>query len=75
MGHRVRVAEIVCRDDLESVVAFQRGAEEVAADASEAVDGHPSLCHRRGTLAIRVGLGGGNVARRPRGVRPGVSRR
>ena len=37
--------EVVERDDLEVGVALERGAEEVAADAAEAIDPNPCLRH------------------------------
>jgi hypothetical protein len=43
--HRVHVAEVVERDDLEIGVALERGAEEVAADAAEAIDPNPCFRH------------------------------
>ena len=49
--HRRHVAEVVERDELEVGVALQRRAEEVAADAAEAVDAHACLRHGRRTLA------------------------
>ena len=43
--HRLRVAEVVRRDDLEVAAALQVRTEEVAPDAPETVDAHPYLCH------------------------------
>ena len=46
MGHRLRVAEVVRRDDLEVAAAVEVRAREVAADAAEAVDPDLDLRHR-----------------------------
>src|SRR5215217_2811836 len=43
--HRLRVAEIVDRDDLEIPAALEVRAEEVAPDAPESVDTHACLSH------------------------------
>jgi hypothetical protein len=44
VGHRLRVAEVVDRDDLDVGAELLLCAEEVAADPAEAVDAHPD-CH------------------------------
>ena len=43
--HRLRVAEVVRRDDLEVAAALDLRAQEVPADAAEAVDPDPDLRH------------------------------
>jgi len=52
MGHRLRVAEVVQRDDLDIGAQLLLRAEEVAADPAEAVDaysnGHGMLLASRG---------------------------
>src|SRR5438874_1085664 len=45
MTHRLRVAEIVERDDLEIAAPLQMRPEEIAPDPSEPVDSHPCLGH------------------------------
>ena len=52
MGHRLRVAEIVRRDDLEVAAAVEVRACEVAADAAEAVDPDPDLRHRPSSPSV-----------------------
>jgi hypothetical protein len=42
LRHRLGVAEIVCRDDLEVAPALQVRPEEVAPDAPEPVDRNPN---------------------------------
>src|SRR4030095_3296932 len=43
--HRLRITEVVDRDDLEAGIALEVSAEEVAADAAESVDPNTRLCH------------------------------
>src|SRR5207245_2241227 len=45
MPHRLRIAEIVDRDDLEIAASLEMCAEEVASDPPETVDPHPCLGH------------------------------
>ena len=52
MGHRLRVAEIVGRDDLEVAAALEVRTREVATDAAEAVDPDPDLRHRLDPLCL-----------------------
>ncbi len=43
--HRLQVAEVVRRDDLEVAAVLEMRAEEVPSDPPEAVDAHPDLRH------------------------------
>ena len=57
--HRLRVADVVRGHDLEVAALLELGAQEVPADAAEAVDPHPRLRHLGAPLvsssvAIRV---------------------
>src|SRR5262245_31832991 len=45
VAHRLRVAEVVDRDDLEVPAAFEVRAEEVAADPPETVDAYTGFRH------------------------------
>src|SRR5204863_2278491 len=45
VSHRLRVAEIVDRDDLEVPAALEVRPEEIPPDPPEAVDPHPRLSH------------------------------
>ena len=50
--HRLRVAEVVRRHDLEVAALLELGAQEVPADAAEAVDPHPGLGHLAAPLVV-----------------------
>ena len=65
VGHRLRVAEVVDRDDLDVRAELLLRAEEVAADPAEAVDADPG-CHavsrlrRQGAFAPSLVAAGGD---------------
>ena len=50
--HRLRVAEVVRRDDLEVAAALELRAQEVPADPAEAVDPDPDLRHESSRLSL-----------------------
>src|SRR4029079_7619085 len=50
--HRLRVADVVRGHDLEVATLLKLGAQEVPADAAEAVDPHPDLGHLRAPLVV-----------------------
>src|ERR1044072_8173139 len=59
MGHRLRIAEIVGRDEVDVGSTLARGAEEVPPDAPKAIDPHanahrvpPSVCPRVAILSV-----------------------
>ena len=50
--HRLRVADVVRGHDLEVAAVLELGAQEVPADAAEAVDPHPGLRHLGAPLVV-----------------------
>ena len=62
---RLEVAEVVDGDDLDvGAPEALHGAEEVAADAAEAVDAHANS-HGSSPRAVEVGTPGAQASRRP----------
>src|SRR5690606_5263528 len=72
VGEGLGVCQVVDRDDLQVAPALERGAEEAASDAAEAVDAdahdaHPSLLVGGGSACTTAGC---TAARPRRGTRP-----
>ena len=55
VGHRLRIRDVVRRDELEVAAALEGSPEEVPADPAEAVDPDPDFGHLLWSLSLEFG--------------------